>query len=340
MRTIFVMLLVGCSVESGVPSDVSPLTPPDDMLHIPSAQSGDVVSAPFWIDRKAVSRDDYDRCVFAGKCSAEKGTFDLRVSWSKAVLFCRWRNARLPTNLELVLAEPSVASETEGWMWSGDVDPERPSRRLTQNLSPRPRGWYPPDLGADSMLAIESHQFRCARSTKPRPASRAFIPANPRAHCRMSDGGPCTPRRDVAPAFFLDVFEVTNAEYAACVEAGACRVSPHVFAREEPAVPALARKSEAIAYCEWRGARLPTMTEWDRAAVGDEDRLYPWGNQMLERCEDVTLPRCGTRIAVGSGNRDVTKHGVRDMFGSVDEWVAGPVERDAWRGFRCAHDLH
>lgn len=89
-------------------------------------------------------------------------------------------------------------------------------------------------------------------------------------------------------AFAIDRAEVTVREYKACVEAGACALDPLVagppgyVADDLPIVEVT--WPEARDYCGWRHARLPTEAEWERAARGDDARIWPWGE--AERADD------------------------------------------------------
>ncbi len=133
-------------------------------------------------------------------------------------------------------------------------------------------------------------------------------------------------------AFWIDQTEVTNAEYAACVKAKACkqprRVSSNVhdlyygnatFA-DYPVIDVT--WNDAVAYCQWAGRRLPTEAEWEKAARGTDGRIYPWGNN----------PPDGNLLNFNNLIHDVTKtgsypsgaspYGALDMAGNVWEWVA------------------
>ncbi len=91
-------------------------------------------------------------------------------------------------------------------------------------------------------------------------------------------------------AFYIDQYEVSNAQYDVCVNAGHCtRPSRSTsFSRNDyygnpqyDDYPVIwVDWEQAKTYCEWRGARLPTEAEWEKAARGTEGRLYPWGNRF------------------------------------------------------------
>ena len=98
-----------------------------------------------------------------------------------------------------------------------------------------------------------------------------------------------TPQKDVTePGFWIGESEVTNKEYSECVEAGACEAPSlrdtgptnhygDLAFDDHPVVGV--NWYQSAAYCEWVDARLPTESEWEKAARGDEAYIFPWGNE-------------------------------------------------------------
>jgi formylglycine-generating enzyme len=151
-------------------------------------------------------------------------------------------------------------------------------------------------------------------------------------------------------SFWMDRREVTVEEYARCVKAGPCAAAPYAqggarFARPELPV-SLVTWEDARTYCRWRGGRLPTEAEWERAARGLRGRRFPWGNEYNRMVANhgsmsVTFTRRfgdeDGRLAapdldgrdghdelapVGSYPAGRTPEGLDDMAGNVAEWVA------------------
>ncbi len=84
-------------------------------------------------------------------------------------------------------------------------------------------------------------------------------------------------------AYFIDKYEVSNADYAKFVEATGHRNSlfwdnPKFNHPDQPVVGVT--WGDAAAYAEWVGKRLPTEAEWEKAARGTDGRLWPWGNEF------------------------------------------------------------
>ncbi|MFL7871197.1 MAG: bifunctional serine/threonine-protein kinase/formylglycine-generating enzyme family protein [Anaerolineales bacterium] len=133
-------------------------------------------------------------------------------------------------------------------------------------------------------------------------------------------------------AFYIDKYEVTNEMYDACAYAVECRkprnpgsvtrstyYSNPVFANY-PVI--YVDWSMAEAYCEWRGARLPTEAEWEKAARGTDERIYPWGNQTAD-CSYANLAGCvGDTTPVDQYDKSQSPYGVYGMAGNVWEWTS------------------
>lgn len=131
--------------------------------------------------------------------------------------------------------------------------------------------------------------------------------------------------------FSIDIHEVTNAQYRACMAAERC--SPPVVEDfiEDPAFddhPVVwVNQVQGSAYCAWAGGHLPTEAQWERAARGDgplQNRRYPWGDALPADCMQANVNNCSEGTSsVRQAAGDVTANGVFGFAGNVHEIVDG-----------------
>ncbi len=134
------------------------------------------------------------------------------------------------------------------------------------------------------------------------------------------------PAHEVAvPPFFIDKTEVTNEEYAEFVRATGYAPPPDwengtfkVGMANRPVVNVT--WNDALAYAEWAGKRLPTEAEWEFAARGPDNRLYPWGNEWVPGNAYTKESGLTTLQPVGSAPQGASPFGILDMAGNVYEW--------------------
>ena len=132
--------------------------------------------------------------------------------------------------------------------------------------------------------------------------------------------------------YYMDVYEVTNAAYKMCVDNGVCsppsitnsnaRVTYYGNSRFDNYPVIYVDWNMANLYCKWRGSRLPTEAEWEKAARGIDGRIYPWGNDDVT-CALANRDSCnGDTAAVGKYEDGKSPYGMYDMIGNVSEWVS------------------
>lgn len=138
-------------------------------------------------------------------------------------------------------------------------------------------------------------------------------------------------------AFWIDQTEVTNAMYAKCVEANKCDPpdskssqtrSSYFDNPEFSEYPVLyVSWNDALAYCSWVGRTLPTEAEWEKAARGTEEGIYPWGNISPKNgLLNYSDSYYGDTTKVGSFPEGASVYGVLDMAGNVWEWVSSQYQ--------------
>jgi len=134
-------------------------------------------------------------------------------------------------------------------------------------------------------------------------------------------------------SFDMDVHEVTNAEYAACVGAGGC-TAPFISSSSTRAsyygAPAyddfpviFVTWNQATAYCSWMEKRLPTEAEWEDAARGGlSGKRYAWGDTIGGA--DANYMDSGDPWDNDTSQVEYyapNGYGLYDMAGNVYEWI-------------------
>ena len=131
--------------------------------------------------------------------------------------------------------------------------------------------------------------------------------------------------------FYLDIHEVTVGEYAAFVHSTRHRPPP-VWPNGKPPAGkdqfpvADVSWEDATSYCAWRGKRLPTEAEWERACRDMRDGArYPWGDRAPTK-SDARFDGLEGPAAVCSFPK--THLGLCDITGNLWEWTADWYEKD------------
>lgn len=168
-----------------------------------------------------------------------------------------------------------------------------------------------------SVMGIDKEVPASKKSTP--YARRMNTPWSPDA---LNDEGPA--HMVFLDSYLIDIYEVSNKQYEEFIRAKSHPApaywdDPRLNNPEQPVVGV--NWYDATAYCEYRGKRLPTEAEWEKAARGPYANNYPWGNEFdpsksnYGKNHEATMP-------VESFPDAVSYYGVHNMAGNVFEWVA------------------
>lgn len=148
--------------------------------------------------------------------------------------------------------------------------------------------------------------------------------------------GTVAPRDIEVGPFELDATEMTLQRWGTCASAGACPARPGT----EPGLPiAEVTAAQAEKCCGFFGGRLPTSDEWLLAAMGEDQRRFPWGQSGL-LCRRAAFGLVAGPCAKGATGPELvglrpdgaTPEGALDMAGNLAEWTREPNGNYVARG--------
>ena len=178
---------------------------------------------------------------------------------------------------------------------------------------------------------------------------RFGLPPESSSRTTVRDAAPPQAELRELPTFWIDRCEVSCAEYDAYLSACAAEGRPvdrprswqWGFNPEWARLPVVGLTfAEAVAYAEWAGKRLPTAFEWEKAARGEDGRVYPWGSDSAplaslfpprEPAPEVTdagammllyrYDYAGLRPVDDCPAQAISPYGLLHALGNAQEWT-------------------
>jgi len=140
-------------------------------------------------------------------------------------------------------------------------------------------------------------------------------------------------------AFYIDKYPITNNQYKKFTTE--TNYAEPIFWKnikfnnpEQPVVGV--NWTDAVAYANWAGKRLPEEKEWEKASRGTDGREYPWGNVKPDQSLavfDLDISK-GAPTNVGTHPSGASPFGCYDMAGNIWEWCQEWYTEEKYRVVR------
>ncbi len=136
--------------------------------------------------------------------------------------------------------------------------------------------------------------------------------------------------------YYISRYPITNQEYREFVQCTGHRIPIHWQRGTFPAGTGKHPISnvswqDADAFARWRGARLPTEAEWEKAARGTDERPYPWGTRFTEGERCNANNQVGTTTPVDEFPDGRSFYELWDMAGNVYEWCRDHFDEEYYK---------
>jgi formylglycine-generating enzyme required for sulfatase activity len=135
------------------------------------------------------------------------------------------------------------------------------------------------------------------------------------------------------PDYYIGKYLITNAQYKVFVQSAGYKAPDDwegsQFSQGKDAHPVInVTWNDAVAYCEWlkqktgKIYRLPSEVEWEKAARGEDGRIWPWAGGFNRDATNTREIQIGTTTPVGQFSPlGDSIYGCVDMIGNVWEWT-------------------
>ncbi len=209
------------------------------------------------------------------------------------------------------------------WAVSPDKTPPHPNSESSQPPPPR-------DLAG--MIRIPAGEIRLgngAAALREYLSNVAALAGDAQAIADLLANWETSDSHDKVDEFWIDQYEVSNAQYARFIAATGHRSpaywngpTPPEGMGEDPVTDVAYDDAEAFA--RWAGKQLPTEDQWVRAFRGDSWQFFPWGDEFDPTRANVREnERFHSISRVGETPEDVSPFGVCNLAGNAAEIIRG-----------------